>query len=65
MRISNVCSIRNIMYLSKNCEKSAQFFVDVLGKKIIFIFVFDLKMLIINFKRIENKSNESRICRIN
>lgn len=23
--------IRNIMFLSKNCEKSAQFFVDVLG----------------------------------
>lgn len=23
--------IRNIMFMSKNCEKSAQFFVDVLG----------------------------------
>lgn len=32
MRISNTSTIRNIMYLSKNCEKSAQFFVDVLGK---------------------------------
>lgn len=26
--------IRNFMFLSKNCEKSAQFFVDVLGLKI-------------------------------
>jgi hypothetical protein len=31
MRISNSSSIRNIMYLCKNCEKSAQFFVDILG----------------------------------
>ena len=26
--------IRNVMFLSKNCEKSAEFFVDVLGLKI-------------------------------
>jgi hypothetical protein len=26
--------IRNIMFMSKNCEKSAQFFVDVFGLKI-------------------------------
>lgn len=26
--------IRNFMILSKNCEKSAQFFVDILGLKI-------------------------------
>jgi DNA phosphorothioation-dependent restriction protein DptG len=27
-------AIRNILILSKNCEKSAQFFVDILGLKI-------------------------------
>jgi len=35
MRISNSSSIRNIMYLCKDCEKSAQFFVDVLGNLLI------------------------------
>lgn len=29
-----ISMIRNIMYLSKNCEKSALFFVDILGLKI-------------------------------
>ena len=27
-------AIRNIMIFSKNCEKSAQFYVDVLGLKV-------------------------------